>query len=110
LKGVSFDNGKKFKYTEIRDMDYDNFMEHVRKTLRSPEYARKNGIQGTTWLRIIFNEQHSVERVVLIKGYDSTCDAEAVRVCERYKPQPFRIRGQVVKVPSIIVPIKVKLE
>ena len=109
VKGVSFDNGKEFKYTKILDMDYDNFMEHVRKTLRYPAYARRNGIQGTTWLRIIFNESHSVERVVLVKGYDSTCDAEAVRVCELYKPKPFRIRGQVVKVPSIIMPIKLKL-
>lgn len=109
VKGVSFDNGNEFKYTQILDMDYENFMNHVRKTMRYPASARRMGIDGTAWVRIIFNESHEVERVVLVKGFDQACDAEAIRACELYKPQPFRIRGQVVKVPSIVMPIKFKL-
>jgi TonB family protein len=109
VKGVSFDNGKEFKYTQIIDMDYMNFMDHVRKTMRYPASARRSGVDGTTWVRIIFNESQQVERVVLVKGFFPDCDAEAVRACESYKPKPFKIRGQVTNVPSTIMPIRFKL-
>lgn len=109
IKGVSFSNGKEYKYTQVVDMDYMGFMEHARKTLRYPAAARRAGIQGTMWLRIIFNESHRVKDVILLQGFDPACDAEGIRICREWKPKPFYKRGQVVKVPSIVMPIKLKM-
>ena len=48
--------------------------------IKYPEEARDNGISGTVYLSFIIDEEGYVRNTKVIKGFDKSCDAEAVRI------------------------------
>lgn len=112
VKGISYDDGKEFKYTTLADMDfYNRYMKHILKNLRYPATARRMGVEGTVYVRLRIDRDHNVEKAVVIKSVSDDLDAETVKVLKDkgFKFGPYTKRGQPYYEPVYVAPLKFKL-
>lgn len=61
----------------------------IAATIRYPEKAKENGIQGTVYVRFVVEADGSISDVIVLRGIGAGCDEEAVRVVKampRWKP------------------------
>jgi len=79
-------------------------------SVKYPEIARENGIQGKVYVKFIVNTDGSISNVLIDRGVDSSLDKEALRVV-RNMPKwiPGQQDGIKVRV-SYIVPINFILQ
>ncbi|GHT20508.1 cell envelope biogenesis protein TonB [Bacteroidia bacterium] len=83
---------------------------HISDNLRYPAIAQENGIQGKTTLRFVVEKDGSVSDVTVLRGFDTNCDKEAVRVVKSLpKFQPGRQNGRAVR-QYYTIPITFKLQ
>lgn len=69
------------------------------KTLKYPEYDRKMGIEGRVIVKFVVNENGDVVNPVIMRGVDSTLDAEAIRAIAQMPPwKPGKQNGKTVAV------------
>ncbi|GAB6009274.1 energy transducer TonB [Dysgonomonas reticulitermitis] len=54
----------------------------IRDNLRYPVVAQEAGIQGRVTLRFVVSKTGTIENVTVVRGIDSSCDKEAVRVVQ----------------------------
>ncbi|MCI2081893.1 MAG: energy transducer TonB [Bacteroidales bacterium] len=79
--------------------DANTFSKWVATNLQYPETAKENGVQGRVTLQFTVNTDGSVSNVTVLRGVDSSLDAEAVRVVSSSpKWKPGRQRDRAVKV------------
>lgn len=79
--------------------DANEFSKWVNSRLNYPEIAKENGVQGRVTLQFTVNADGSVSNVKVLRGVDSSLDAEAVRVVSSSpKWTPGRQRDRAVKV------------
>ena len=79
--------------------DANEFSKWVNSRLVYPEIAKENGVQGRVTLQFTVNADGSVSNVKVLRGVDSSLDAEAVRVVSSSpKWTPGRQRDRAVKV------------
>ena len=79
--------------------DANNFSKWVAQHLQYPEIAKENGVQGRVTLQFTVNTDGSVSDVKVLRGVDSSLDAEAIRVVSSSpKWEPGRQRDRAVKV------------
>ena len=112
VKGVSYNNGKEFTYKELEEKAfYERYINHIRKNLRYPASARRLGVDGTVYVRLLINPDYSVEKAMIIKGLTSDIDTETLRVLKDtgFKFGPRVKRGQVDDGELFIAPIKFQL-
>ncbi|MDR1653180.1 MAG: energy transducer TonB [Prevotellaceae bacterium] len=82
----------------------------VQNNLRYPAIAQENGIQGRTTVRFVVEKDGSVSDVTVMRGFDSNCDKEAVRVVKMLpKFQPGRQNGRAVR-QYFTLPVTFKLQ
>ncbi len=82
---------------------------HIAQSIKYPEIARENGIQGRVFVSFVVNQKGKVNNVKIARGIDPALDKEAVRVIENLPDfAPGKQRGKAVKV-SYTVPINFKL-
>ncbi|MCX6258464.1 MAG: TonB family protein [Bacteroidia bacterium] len=87
----------------------DSLRKYIAKSVKYPEVARENGIQGRVYVQFVVNGKGKVEQVKVVRGVDPTLDKEAIRIIESLPGwQPGKQRGKPVKV-SFTVPINFKL-
>jgi len=87
----------------------DSLRKFIAKSVKYPEVARENGIQGRVYVQFVVNGRGKVEQVKVARGVDPTLDKEAMRIIETLPSwQPGKQRGKPVKV-SFTVPINFKL-
>jgi TonB family protein len=85
-------------------------MDYLSKSIRYPEVAAKNGIQGRVTVRFIVDETGAVTDIAVIKGLDPSCDQEAIRVVKAMpKWIPGKQKGQAVPV-YYTLPISYRLK
>ena len=79
--------------------DANNFSRWVSQNLEYPELAKENGVSGRVMVQFTVNPDGSVSDVKVLRGVDSSLDAEAVRVI-RNSPNwtPGKQRDRAVKV------------
>ncbi len=79
--------------------DANNFSRWVSQNLEYPELAKENGVSGRVMVQFTVNPDGSVSDVKVLRGVDSSLDAEAVRVI-RNSPKwtPGKQRDRAVKV------------
>lgn len=73
---------------------------YIKKNLKYPEIAKKNGISGKVFVRFVINQKGEVEpeSVKIVRGIDTLLDAEAIRVVKSMpKWKPATQRGKPVK-------------
>lgn len=56
---------------------------YIYGSLKYPEKSKKNGIEGTILVRFVINEVGDVAYVHIIRGLDSYCNDEAVRIVKK---------------------------
>ena len=76
-------------------------MKFIQTNIKYPKQARKKGIQGKCFIKMIVMKDGSIDSVRVLKGVNECpeCDAEAVRVIkEMPKWSPGKIDGKPVPV------------
>ena len=58
----------------------DAMSKYLIETIKYPEEARKNGVQGRVFVQYIVEKDGAVTHVKILQGIDSECDKEALRV------------------------------
>jgi protein TonB len=82
---------------------------HIATSIKFPEIARENGIQGRVYVSFVVSTKGKVTNVKIARGIDPALDKEAIRVIENLPDfSPGKQRGKAVKV-SYTVPINFKL-
>lgn len=112
VQGISYHDGKEFPYNSLTDPAfYQRLMNHIGKTMRYPASARRNGVDGTVYLRMLLNKDYSVKKVYLMKTVSKDIDAEAIRVVKDsgFKFGPIIKRGQLHEYIVYVLPLKFKL-
>lgn len=66
-------------------------LKFIKDNLRYPQAAAEKGIEGRVTIRFVINREGSVTDVTVIRGLDSACDNEAMRVV---KMMPTWIPGK----------------
>lgn len=78
----------------------------VKENLRYPVTAQEEGIQGRVNIRFIVEKDGTISNVNILRGIDSKCDKEAVRLVKSFpKWVPGKQNGNVVRV-YYTMPIK----
>ena len=85
-------------------------MAFLANTIKYPEQAQKEGIQGRVIVQFIVNENGQVGDVTLARGVDASLDAEAIRVVkEMPKWTPGKMNGEDVAV-KYTIPVNFALQ
>jgi TonB family protein len=113
--GQSFDkSGNQYFYKSVEEMavlgeTFNNFYEHVGKTLQYPKEARRKRIQGKVFVEFVIDRDGSVTNVKAIRGIGHGCDEEAIKAVKSSPPwSPGRQRGQPVR-QRMVLPIDFKI-
>ncbi|MDX8339564.1 energy transducer TonB [Draconibacterium sp. IB214405] len=82
----------------------------IANTVKYPEDAHKNGIQGKVYVKFVVDKDGSVDDAKIARGVDPSLDKEALRVINALpKWKPGKQRGEAVRV-EYTVPIKFALK
>jgi periplasmic protein TonB len=76
----------------------EHFYKMLRKNLKYPAKARRNGTRGKVFVEFTVSKTGEVGNLKLIKGIGDNCDEEAMRVIALSKWQPGKQRGVPVNV------------
>lgn len=81
----------------------------IRANLKYPKMARRMGIEGRVYIQAVIEKDGSLTNARVIKGIESACDQEALRVINLSpKWVPGKQRGRPVRT-QVIIPIIYKL-
>lgn len=81
----------------------------ISKTVKYPEIAKENGVQGKVFVQFVIGKEGKVTDVQVVRGVDPSLDKEAIRVIQNMPAwKPGKQRGKAVKV-SFQLPINFKL-
>lgn len=73
--------------------------EFIDNNLKYPELSEENGIEGRVILRFVVKKDGSISDIQILRGLDSLCDAEAIRVIQLMPDWiPGKQNGQTVPV------------
>ena len=79
-------------------------------SVKYPEEAKTNGIQGKVYVSFVVNEQGKVTDAKVERGVESSLDEESLRVINSLKTwKPGKDKGKVVKV-GFTIPIQFALD
>jgi TonB family protein len=86
-----------------------SFYEFIKKNIQYPAEARRQGIEGKVFVEFIVNTDGSITDVRTVRGIQSECDEEAVRVVS-LSPNwnPGKQRGQAIR-QRMVLPISFNL-
>jgi periplasmic protein TonB len=83
---------------------------HIAKSIKYPQSAQENGIQGRVYVQFIVSADGSVRNATIARGVDPVLDQEALRVVRNLPIWiPGKQRGKTVDV-SYTVPINFMLQ
>ena len=82
---------------------------YLQKTMKYPQIAKENGIQGTVFVNFVVGKNGKIRDVKILRGVNKMLDQEAVRVVKAMPSwKPGKQRGKPVSV-SYNLPIKFTL-
>lgn len=88
----------------------EKLMIFIKKELKYPQEAYKNGVQGRVYVQFIVDIDGSIIDVKVIRGVDQLLDEEAIRIIKLMpKWKPGKQNGTPVKV-SMTVPVTFKID
>lgn len=97
------------KMPEFPDGGMSGLMKYLSANIRYPEAAHKAGTQGRVTVQFVVGKDGSIGNVSILRGVDSTLDAEAIRVISGMpKWKPGTQKGKPVNV-RYTVPVMFRL-
>ena len=85
-------------------------MEFLNSNIKYPESARKAGIQGTSFIEFIVNQEGKLSDFKVVKSLSAECDREAIRALSLSPAwQPAKQNGETVKV-KLVMPVKYSID
>ncbi|MCF6351742.1 MAG: energy transducer TonB [Cyclobacteriaceae bacterium] len=85
------------------------FYQYINSTLKYPSQALRMGLQGKVFVQFVIEKDGSITQVTVIRGIDSSCNEEAIRVVSGAPAwKPGKQRGKPVRV-KMVLPISFKL-
>lgn len=88
----------------------EEMFRYISNNLRYPPIAAENGIEGRVTIRFVIDKNGKVGNVEVLRGFDTACDREAVRVISSMPNwQPGRQNGRAVNV-YFTIPVVFKLQ
>jgi len=116
IKGISYDaGGKEYHYDKLLNSNnMVSFYKFVGKNIRYPPTARRKGIEGRVFVKMLFGTDGQILKTMVVKGIGGGCDEEALKIINEYRGKWNTVekRGQVLqlKKPKVmILPISFKL-
>ncbi len=86
-------------YTVVEQMpELIGGLASIQRTIRYPEEARRDGIEGRVYVQFTVNEEGGVEDARVIRGIGGGADEEALRAVRQAEFHPGMQRGEPVKV------------
>ncbi|MCI0513317.1 M56 family metallopeptidase [candidate division KSB1 bacterium] len=80
----------------------------IQNNLVYPEAARKAGLEGKVFVKLLITEQGKVAHAEIIKGANPAMDSAAIQALKGVKWQPARLKDQPLKV-TITLPVMFRL-
>ncbi|MCF6360108.1 MAG: energy transducer TonB [Cyclobacteriaceae bacterium] len=88
----------------------NTFYKYINSNLRYPSQAQRMRIQGRVFVQFVIEKDGSISQVEVIRGIDSSCNQEAIRVVSGAPDwQPGKQRGKPVRV-KMVIPISFRLK
>ena len=105
-------DGEKARYIVDQMPEYPGgervMLDFLQTNLIYPSSSAKKGIQRTSIFRIVISKTGNVTDIIVVKGLDEACDAEAIRVLKMMpKWSPGKQNGEDVSV-YFTIPIQFK--
>jgi len=89
---------------------HEAMMKHLSRSLKYPDEAAENGIQGKVFVAFVVERDGSINEVKVLRGIGGGCDQEAIRVVKGMpKWTPGKLAGKEVRV-RYNLPIIFKLQ
>jgi len=86
------------------------FYKYVNSNMGYPSQARRMRIEGRVFVQFVIEKDGSISQVEVIRGIDSSCNQEAIRVISNVPAWlPGKQRGKPVRV-KMVLPISFKLQ
>jgi TonB family protein len=115
MKTSEYKQGEDQAYTYVDQMpEYpggtDALLKFIDSNIKYPAEAKQKGVEGKVFVQFIVSKTGDIVGIKVIKGIESGCDDEAVRVCKMmHRWIPGRLNGKPVPV-KIVIPFHFKLE
>jgi protein TonB len=88
---------------------YKEMMKFLQRNTRYPRPAERRGAEGTVYVSFVIGPDGSVMNVLVEKGFDRDCDAEAVRVISRMNKWKPGMQNEMPVSVKMVLPIKFEL-
>lgn len=86
LEKTNASRGKKReKQEETGVQEQEEFAKYIAESLRYPEDARLEGLEGDVVLGVYLNKKGRISHLKVLQKLSSSCDREAIRLLEEYK-------------------------
>ncbi|GAB5556423.1 MAG: hypothetical protein SchgKO_06360 [Schleiferiaceae bacterium] len=111
----TMDDGTEFSYSQVDQHPMypegmNGLIKHIQKTLKYPDEARRNYIQGKVFVSFVIEKDGYVSNVEVVRKVHPTIDAEAKRVIKTLdRFIPGYVDGDPVRF-SYTVPLNFKLQ
>lgn len=89
---------------------YEGMMRVITRNLKYPSSARRMGKEGTVFVEFVIDNSGNIQNTKVIKGFDTACDKEAVRIVNMLTDWNPGMQNEVAVNVKLVLPIKFKLE
>ena len=106
---------KKEPFTHVEVMPsyeggFQGMMTTLKRNMRYPASARRTGKEGTAYVEFVVNDAGDITDVKLLRGFDTACDKEAVRVVSLLTEWNPGYQNKVPVNVKLVLPVKFQLE
>ena len=74
-----------------------------------PEEARKDGIEGTVWVKILIDEKGNPQKAVILKSDAEVLNQATIDAAMKWKFKPAVLKGKPVEA-WVSIPFKFKMD
>ncbi len=89
---------------------FQGMMTTLKRNMKYPASARRTGKEGTAYVEFVVNDAGEITNVKLLRGFDTACDKEAVRIVSLLTEWSPGYQNKVPVNVKLVLPIKFQLE
>lgn len=89
---------------------YEKMIRTLSRNMKYPASARRTGKEGIAYVEFVVDDEGNIQDVKLLRGFDTACDKEAVRIVSLLTEWNPALQNQLAVNVRLVLPIKFKLE